>query len=99
MHPLAVIIKRLKDTGILDAVICGKELQQRLIGLGGWCPWDGSNKTLFDDRLWEIRIKPARRSWWIAWCPRHGLQPRVFDSYPNKECADCEIVHVIENVR
>lgn len=103
---LSSIIKRLKETGVLDAIIEGRALEQRLVSRGlinpsvAWCPWDGTQRVLFDGGdSWEVRIKPQPREWWIAIDKADGdvMSGSIRPFVSTRE--NWEVIHVIEDFK
>jgi hypothetical protein len=104
MHQLSQILKHLKDTGLIDAIIESKPLEQRrkkdiYQPPEHWDPWEGSISILFDTASWEVRVRRTPREWWLAWCLNHGASIKVSKELPVKECQACQIVHVIEDMK
>jgi hypothetical protein len=105
MHQLSQILKHLKDTGIIDAIIENKPIEQRCMAghdymiPDGWHPWAGSQTILLDGgNSWEVRVRPQPREWWIWVCPKHQPQYRVASWPIQKECDECKVIHAIEKL-
>jgi hypothetical protein len=100
---LSSIIKNLKDSGIIDAIIEGRPIEQRCVCghdhsiPNGWHPWTGSQTVLLDGGdKWEVRVARKPREWWLRLCDHHSA---VYCVQPSTINNCCEIVHVIEDMK